>query len=57
MLIKTGGPVQQTEQQTAAPDINIKIVEPPKDWAMELIVGILIAVAAGTIIRWWTHKK
>ena len=57
MLIETGGPVQQTEQQTMQKTIEVHVEQPPKDWAVELLSGIVIAVVAGGIITMWRRKK
>jgi len=53
MLIKTGGPTEQTVQKT----IEVTVEQPPKDWGMEIISGIVIALVVATIIRLWTKRK
>ncbi len=57
MLIKvTGGTVPPEQQQMMQKTIEVHVEQPPKDWAVELLSGIVIAVIAGGIIALWRRK-
>lgn len=53
MIVATGGPVQQTEQTTQP---VIVIEQPPKEWAVEILSGIVVAVVVAGILAMWRRK-
>lgn len=56
MIIKTGGgdtPQQTIMQKT----IEVHVEPPPKDWAMEILSGIVVAIVVAGILTMWRRKK
>jgi hypothetical protein len=57
MLIKTGGGAAVPEQQTTQKTIEVTIEPPPKDWAVEILSGIVVAVVVAGILAMWRKRK
>ena len=53
MLIRTGGPTEQTTQQA----IQVTVEQAPKNWGYDILAGLIIALLVGVIIRAYTKRK